>query len=147
MVTDDSQNDSLMDMDMDDTPQFSQESPSANKHTTTSFDSLHGHGSSIAQATNFLRTFRRLPSPANSDDNGRDMSPSTELENFGQMGIQLEGAQQDNEGKWRVPSGSRNLGHVANGLGSEARPKMSMGFRADCDKCVRRVPGHYMHIM
>ena len=25
--------------------------------------------------------------------------------------------------------------------------RLTMGFRADCDKCVRRVPGHYSHIV
>ena len=25
-------------------------------------------------------------------------------------------------------------------------PAFSMGFRADCDKCVARVPGHYSHL-
>jgi hypothetical protein len=24
---------------------------------------------------------------------------------------------------------------------------IAMGFRADCDKCQRRVPGHYSHIV
>ena len=27
------------------------------------------------------------------------------------------------------------------------RPVLSMGYRADCDKCRARVPGHYTHVL
>ncbi|KAL4921599.1 hypothetical protein BDW62DRAFT_174042 [Aspergillus aurantiobrunneus] len=32
-------------------------------------------------------------------------------------------------------------------LKSPKKPVFSMGYRADCDKCRRRVPGHYSHII
>lgn len=34
---------------------------------------------------------------------------------------------------------------AAGGGGGQVR--LSMGYRADCDKCVRRVPGHYSHVV
>ncbi|KAI9673485.1 MAG: hypothetical protein M1817_002948 [Caeruleum heppii] len=29
----------------------------------------------------------------------------------------------------------------------EGRPTLSMGFRADCEKCQARIPGHYSHVV
>ena len=163
MVTEDTEDDEAMDMDMDDAPNFSPQTSFSFKLPTTTASNSLSSGSSITQATSLLQS-GRLPSPATSDD---DRSPkpisnanlANELENFGQMGMQLEGAQQDRQGKWRVPSGSRNMGHVADGMNGVqggqgknfgrggAKPRATMGFRADCEKCVRRVPGHYMHIL
>ena len=32
-------------------------------------------------------------------------------------------------------------------LGNRRTARLIMGYRADCDKCIRRVPGHYSHIV
>lgn len=39
--------------------------------------------------------------------------------------------------------------HSLNGVRRSNKPKASiaMGYRADCEKCQRRVPGHYSHIV
>ena len=33
------------------------------------------------------------------------------------------------------------------GPGGKGSVRISMGYRADCDKCVRRVVGHYSHVV
>lgn len=150
MITEYNQDDSLVDLEMDDAPAFSLETSFSFKPPTVlTANPLLGAGASISEATNLLQTSGRLPSPADSDNDGHDQSLITELENSS-MGMQLQGAQQDGQGKWRIPSGSRNMGHVADGMHlgkGGSKPRVSMGFRADCEKCIQRVPGHYMHIL
>jgi hypothetical protein len=44
----------------------------------------------------------------------------------------------------------RNTGAAANIRGSPSKTgkvMLCMGFRADCDKCRTRVPGHYNHVI
>ena len=147
VITEDSQNDFTMDMDMDDAPVVS---PGA------SFSQSNNFGSSHAQANNHWQTFGRLPSPAVSEELARaHSSPSLDIDNFGQMGMQLHGARQDAQGQWnsRASSfgGSKNLGHVATGMVPPPQKKkggrLVMGYRADCKKCRDRVPGHYNHFL
>lgn len=148
MITEDSQNDYTMDMDMDDAPVVS---PSASFSQPNNFRSSH------TQANNHWQTSGRLPSPAVSEELARARrSSSLDIDNFGQMGMQLHGARQDAQGQWnsRVNSfgGSQNLGHVATGMAPPPQKKkkggrLVMGYRADCEKCRDKVPGHYNHFL
>lgn len=149
VITEDSQNDFTMDMDMDmdDAPVVS---PGA------SFSQSNNFGSSHTQSNNHWQTFGRLPSPAVSEELARAHSSSSlDIDNFGQMGMQLHGARQDAQGQWnpRASSfgGSKNLGHVATGMVPPPQKKkggrLVMGYRADCKKCRDKVPGHYNHFL
>lgn len=40
---------------------------------------------------------------------------------------------------------SSMLGRVGGGIGTRRKPVISMGPRADCEKCRMKVPGHWMH--
>ncbi len=40
----------------------------------------------------------------------------------------------------------RRSGAISSGE-SGSKPVISMGFRADCDKCREKVPGHYSHML
>lgn len=44
-----------------------------------------------------------------------------------------------------APAVSRTGG--GGGGGGTAGQRVAMGYRADCEKCVARVPGHYSHIL
>ena len=135
-------------MDMDDAPVVS---PSASFSQPNNFRSSH------TQANNHWQTSGRLPSPAVSEELARARrSSSLDIDNFGQMGMQLHGARQDAQGQWnsRVNSfgGSQNLGHVATGMAPPPQKKkkggrLVMGYRADCEKCRDKVPGHYNHFL
>ena len=50
------------------------------------------------------------------------------------------------EGPPATPVQSRSRSN-AFGSGSGGKVSFSMGYRADCDKCLRKVPGHYSHII
>ena len=41
----------------------------------------------------------------------------------------------------------QQTGRFASEAGAHRAGRLTMGFRADCDKCARRVPGHYSHIV
>lgn len=147
MITEDSQNDFAMDMDMDDAPVVS---PGA------SYSQPNYFGSSHTQANNHWQTSGRLPSPAVSEDADRARrSSSLDVDNFGQMGTQLHGARQDAQGQWNSRAnsfgGSQNLGHVATGMAPPPQKKkggrLVIGYRADCKKCRDKVPGHYNHFL
>lgn len=49
------------------------------------------------------------------------------------------------DGSSHSPSGRRRSDAVSGG--ESRRFVFSMGFRADCDKCKERVPGHYSHVL
>lgn len=147
MITEDSQNDFAMDMDVDDAPVVS---PGA------SFSQPNNFGSSHTQTHNHWQVSGRLPSPAVSEDAARvHRSSSLDGDNFGQMGMQLHGTRQDAQGQWNSRAnsfgGSQNLGHVATGMGPPPQKKkggrLVMGYRADCKKCRDKVSGHYNHFL
>lgn len=83
---------------------------------------------------------RRLPSPISEDER----SPSTLLEGLSDMQMEVE--------KPTPKKGHTRSKHsLRNWTGFEPTPgvvkKFSMGFRADCDKCRMKVPGHFSHII
>ena len=92
----------------------------------------------------FLRR-RRLPSPISEDE---AMESPTDM-----IGGMLDRPDMDDEQKNRPISAPNNIiptkqqfarrGAVA-GLGSKLA--FSMGYRADCEKCRIRLPGHYSHV-
>ena len=47
---------------------------------------------------------------------------------------------------WRPVIDQQN-GRSGDESGAPRAGRLTMGYRADCDKCVRRVPGHYSHIV
>ncbi len=55
------------------------------------------------------------------------------------------------EGTYAPPASpavaSRRAGRAGLGGGEKGAVRISMGFRADCEKCVRRVVGHYSHVV
>lgn len=88
---------------------------------------------------------RRLPSPIG-EDIGITSSPAV-------TGVPMEGS------KW-VHSEDRNAAIVGqtvmltestsndtNKISTRGKTMLSMGYRADCEKCRTRVPGHYNHVI
>ena len=75
---------------------------------------------------------RRLPTPI-SEDEAMDVfdSPSKETENTA-------------DSQPRQPS--RFAPPLSHSSSKRSKPMFSMGFRADCEMCRDRVPGHYNHI-
>lgn len=116
---------------------------------------------------------RRLPSPASEDggDPGSLVSPVDE--DGGMLGrLNMSSSAEDltnnaTHGEEMVFTRSENGDWSRQGIGggllarrvrsdrrgsetqqpSHGKMSLSMGFRADCDKCQRRVPGHYSHII
>jgi len=95
-----------------------------------------------------FRRGRRLPSPISEGE----MSPSVIVEGFSDMQMDVESNSQERhtpskKGHSRSKHSLRNW----NGLGeiSPAGGKrgFSMGYRADCEKCRMKVPGHFSHII
>ncbi|KAK4225739.1 hypothetical protein QBC38DRAFT_252885 [Podospora fimiseda] len=116
---------------------------------------------------------RRLPSPIPSENGGEDMS-GMEINNFGQVTHQhpliagiphreaTPGAESPNgnAGGMEVepygtgtPSPKRGHSRSRHTLNSWTNPQpgmkrsFSIGYRADCEKCQRKVPGHFNHII
>lgn len=156
------------DEEMDDAPTFSQGSQGSqgshvpqhdfltqsgrlptpiNCHFPTTVRSGNNHtgnyGRGIAEATSRLKHDRRLPSPISEDES----SPSVQLKGFGDIHM---GSEHD-RGNAAAPTktGTRNWGHVSTGVGAEngGVKRLSMGYRSDCEKCLKKVPGHYMHLL
>ncbi|PKX90839.1 uncharacterized protein P174DRAFT_453743 [Aspergillus novofumigatus IBT 16806] len=99
---------------------------------------------------------QRLPSPISEDDNtashgkcstsdaemtsGASRSTSPALSPFQRDPSQWFGTTESQQQATR--SGYPNLPHL-----NKKKVSFAMGFRADCDKCLRKVPGHYSHII
>ncbi|KAF7118084.1 hypothetical protein CNMCM5793_007470 [Aspergillus hiratsukae] len=100
-------------------------------------------------------TTQRLPSPISEDENamscgkcsmsdaemasGPSRSTSRALTPFQQDSSQWFGTIESQQQ-------AKQSGY-ANGPHLSKKVSFSMGFRADCDKCLRKVPGHYSHII
>ncbi|KAI9820191.1 MAG: hypothetical protein M1827_005813 [Pycnora praestabilis] len=100
------------------------------------------------------RRRRRLPSPIS--ESGDDVqSPATMTGDMlaslivGDLGVEIDAATirdlhhaGTNEEKswWEGSGGERHADNVR-------KTTFSMGFRADCEKCRSRVPGHYSHVI
>jgi hypothetical protein len=101
---------------------------------------------------NRFRRGRRLPSPISEGET----SPSVIVTGFGDMQMEVENSshqEHDKEtptkkGHQRSKHSLRNwtgleLGGPAHGM----KRSFSMGYRADCEKCRMKVPGHFSHII
>ncbi|KAG9233872.1 hypothetical protein BJ875DRAFT_30981 [Amylocarpus encephaloides] len=96
---------------------------------------------------------RRLPSPISEGE----MSPSIIVDGIGDMQMEM-GNSPHPERETPAKKGHTRSKHslrtwTGSGFGSEmnANPGMkrsfSMGYRADCEKCRMKVPGHFSHII
>ena len=101
-----------------------------------------------------FRRGRRLPSPISEGET----SPSVIVEGFSDMQMEVEtSSQQEREretptkkGHTRSKHSLRNWTGFGGDLGgntSGMRRSFSMGYRADCEKCRMKVPGHFSHII
>jgi hypothetical protein len=104
---------------------------------------------------------RRLPSPAESPILSQRME-TDDLTSPGMMdalsfdNIRTHNSDMSHEAHSSPPLSSSSRGSRGHAMferrsdpGSEAprKGKLVMGFRADCEKCQKRVPGHYSHIV
>ena len=120
-------------------------------------------GDSATEAAWWQR--RRLPSPVE-DGNDEDtaMSPVGMIDtmlpklNVSRPGVPEESilgadhsANIDVDSIRRSPSpfgrARSNATSVVTNNSTTSSTRLSMGYRADCEKCVRKVPGHYTHIL
>ena len=101
-----------------------------------------------------FRRGRRLPSPISEGET----SPSVIVEGFGDMQMEVEtSSQQDRERETPTKKGHTRSKHSLRswtgyggdigGNTSGMRRSFSMGYRADCEKCRMKVPGHFSHII
>lgn len=100
------------------------------------------------------RKARRLPSPISEDEDADSMLSSKSKP---RMASHLEPPSRQSDGTaplLMLPTEGRRVGSGGSHrrIGSyDARTGItttfSMGYRADCEKCVMKVPGHYAHII
>jgi len=99
-----------------------------------------------------FRRGRRLPSPISEGET----SPSVIVAGFGDMQMEVENSshqEYDKEtptkkGHQRSKHSLRNwTGLEMGGPGHGMKRSFSMGYRADCEKCRMKVPGHFSHII
>ncbi|KAF4635955.1 hypothetical protein G7Y89_g2134 [Cudoniella acicularis] len=98
-----------------------------------------------------IRRGRRLPSPISEGE----MSPSVIIDGMGDMQMEVDTMSQPEK---EIPT---KKGHTRSkhslrqwtGFGGEMsgnagmKKSFSMGYRADCEKCRMKVPGHFSHII
>jgi hypothetical protein len=93
------------------------------------------------------RRGRRLPSPISEGE----MSPSVIVEGFSDMQMDVEGSEErqtpTKKGHSRSKHSLRNWNGLGEGNPSGSKRGFSMGYRADCEKCRMKVPGHFSHII
>jgi hypothetical protein len=93
-----------------------------------------------------FRRGRRLPSPISEGE----MSPSVIVEGLEDMQMEVEERETPTKkGHQRSKHSLRNWsgfgGESGNGTG--LKRSFTMGYRADCEKCRNKVPGHFSHIV
>ncbi|KAI9837161.1 MAG: hypothetical protein M1837_003122 [Sclerophora amabilis] len=101
---------------------------------------------------------RRLPSPISEDEDALTPMSITEAGDvMGRLSVngehdryQRDSGSMDVEGAFDPtydgdPGRGRSR-HRPNG-DKQGKPALAMGYRADCEKCRARVPGHYSHVM
>jgi hypothetical protein len=104
------------------------------------------------EAIDWFRRGRRLPSPISEGE----ISPGVIVTGFGGMQMEVEKPPQQEpdkeaptkKGHQRSKHSLRNwtgleIGGPAHGM----KRSFSMGYRADCEKCRMKVPGHFSHII
>ncbi|KAJ0418035.1 hypothetical protein BJY00DRAFT_288438 [Aspergillus carlsbadensis] len=99
----------------------------------------------------------RLPSPVsdNGDTRGKDVTGDTEMADdtpSQHSPMMISAAVEAEAADMRKRLSSLDLPDQSNvesasSVKSTKKLAFSMGYRADCDKCRRRVPGHYSHII
>lgn len=99
---------------------------------------------------------QRLPSPISEDENamsrGKCSMSDAEMASGASRSTSpaLTPFQRDPSqwfGRTESQQQARQSGHPNGPHLSKKKVSFSMGFRADCDKCLRKVPGHYSHII
>jgi hypothetical protein len=99
---------------------------------------------------------QRLPSPISDDDNamshGKYSMSDAEMASAASRSTSpaLTPFQRDPSqwfGTTESQQQAKQTGYPNGPLLSKKKVSFSMGFRADCDKCLRKVPGHYSHII
>lgn len=88
---------------------------------------------------------RRLPSPIGEDTammsssavTGSSLETLNRLNSQGRNAILTEQAGIPTDSTW----------HEGSRISTSGRTTLSMGYRADCEKCRTRVPGHYNHVI
>lgn len=97
-----------------------------------------------------FRRGRRLPSPISEDE----MSPSVIVDGLEDMQMEVDTSQPEKEtptkkGHSRSKHSLRNWHGFGGDLSvnTGAKRSFSMGYRADCEKCRMKVPGHFSHII
>lgn len=101
-----------------------------------------------------FRRGRRLPSPISEGEN----SPTMIVTSFEEMQMDVDhSSQPEPETQTPTKKGHTRSKHSLRawtGLGGETgapsggmKRSFSMGYRADCDKCRMKVPGHFSHII
>lgn len=91
-----------------------------------------------------FRRGRRLPSPISEGET----SPSVIVAGFSDMQMEIEHDKDTptKKGHQRSKHSLRSWTGYDMG-GSQMKRSFSMGYRADCEKCRMRVPGHFSHII
>ncbi|TVY33780.1 hypothetical protein LOCC1_G007085 [Lachnellula occidentalis] len=98
-----------------------------------------------------FRRARRLPSPISEGE----MSPSVIVDGLGDMQMEVDGTSQTEKGTPTKKGHTRSKHSLRNWHGSGGdlsvatgvKRSFSMGYRADCEKCRMKVPGHFSHII
>jgi hypothetical protein len=97
-----------------------------------------------------FRRGRRLPSPISEGET----SPSVIVAGFGDMQMEVENSSHHDKetptkkGHQRSKHSLRNwTGLEMNSPAQGLKRSFSMGYRADCEKCRMKVPGHFSHII
>lgn len=92
---------------------------------------------------------RRLPSPISEDESmvfsANTISPSGMTEEiFNGLNVGLGDSCSPMSD---IPRVERTPAEEADSIQPRTKAKLSMGYRADCEKCRARVPGHYNHVI
>ncbi|KAK6332099.1 hypothetical protein TWF718_002633 [Orbilia javanica] len=70
-----------------------------------------------------------------------EVSPSCEIQNRGWMGMERAGETMQHYHEQQESHQTQ----AGNMVAAASRGRFTMGYRADCEKCRNRVPGHYAH--
>ncbi|KAH8770522.1 hypothetical protein BGZ57DRAFT_1005827 [Hyaloscypha finlandica] len=97
-----------------------------------------------------FRRGRRLPSPISEGET----SPSVIVAGFGDMQMEVENSSHHDKETPTKKGHQRSKHSLRNWTGLETssptqglKRSFSMGYRADCEKCRMKVPGHFSHII
>lgn len=136
--------DAMMDME---------ESNANSQMMSNSFSELSVHSSHAPVRSNFPSKYTNPQSPSILEAN----QSSWTLQDANRQlhrGLGLEGSHQrqqfdtcHEDEMAGMPRQGVTLGHSRQQSSTGRTGRLHMGFRADCEKCVARVPGHYSHIL